>query len=229
MRNLFIYLLYNKRYNVRVDREIVYYYQRGVASYLIAQKFGVSNNYVRGLLAKHGIELRGHDITNKVSAQKRSEEENTEITRKAAEANKGSVHVQSHRVKLALSREQNPVIDPVYEQPLVDLCNTMGIAVIPQKAFNKFNVDLYLPENDVVIEIFGGNFHNKKDAVEQFNNKLKHLSKKQVQVLVVWADRVTYNPENVLAIAQMVKKGLTIINGDGTPTRRGLSGIVSDD
>lgn len=209
-----------------MDRQIIYYYQRGVASYLIAQKFGVSNNYVRGLLERSGIKLRGHDITNKVSAQRRTPEENQAITQRAAEANKDSVHTQTHRLKLALSRQLNPTIDPIYEQPLVDLCRTMSIEVIPQKAFNKFNVDLYLPKENVVIEIFGGGFHNKKDAVEQFNNKIGYLSKNKIPVLVVWAERLTYSPQNVLTIAQMVKKPLTIINGDGTPTVRGLGDIL---
>jgi len=209
-----------------MDRQIIYYYQRGVASYLIAKKFGVSNNYVRGLLERNGIKLRGHDITNKVSARKRTPEENQEITRKAAEANKDSVHTASHRVRLALARERNPVIDAVYEQPLVNLCKKLGVDVIPQKAFNKFNVDLYLTKENVVIEIFGGGFHNKKDAVEQFNNKMKFLSKKNVPVVVVWADRLTYNPQNVLTVSQNAKKPLTVINGDGSPTIRGLGDII---
>lgn len=208
-----------------MDRQIIHYYQRGVASYLIAQKFGVSNNYVRGLLEKRGIALRGHDITNKVSAAKRTPEENTEITRKAAEANKDSVHTQRHRIKLALSRQRNPQVDPVYELPLVNLCRTISVEVIPQKAFNKFNVDLYLPKENVVIEIFGGGFHNKQDAVDLFNNKMKYLSSKNIPVVIVWADKLTYSPENVLKVSQKAKTPLTIINGDGSATTRGLSSV----
>ena len=214
------------RYNKDMDKQIIYYYQRGVASYLIANKFGVSNNYVRGLLKRKNIKLRGHDVTNKISAQKRTPEENQEITRKASEANKDSTHTERHRIKLALARQRNPKIDPVYEKPLVDLCRTMSVEVIPQKAFNKFNVDLWLVRENVVIEIFGGGFHNKKDAVEMFNNKIKYLSKEKVPVLVVWADKLTYNTENVLAVAQMVSKPLTVINGDGSPTTRGLGDII---
>lgn len=212
-----------------MDRQIIYYYQRGVASYLIAKKFGVSNNYVRGLLEKNGVKLRGHEITNKVSAARRTPEENKAITKKAAESNKDSVHTERHRIKLALSRERTPTIDPVYELPLVNLCRTMSVEVIPQKAFNKFNVDLYLVKENVVIEIFGGGFHNKTEAVEMFNNKIRYLSKNKIPVLIVWADGLTYNPQNVLTIAQMVSKPLTVINGDGTPTVRGLGDIVLDD
>ena len=211
-----------------MDKQIIYYYQRGVASYLIAKKFGVSNNYVRGLLERSGIKLRGHDITNKVSAQKRTPEENQAITKKASEANKDSVHTERHRIKLALSRQRTPLIDPVYELPLVSLCRTMSVEVIPQKAFNKFNVDLYLVEENVVIEIFGGGFHNKQDAVEMFNNKIRYLSKEKIPVLVVWADKLTYNPKNVLTVAQTVKRQLTIINGDGATTTRGLGDIIID-
>lgn len=208
-----------------MDKQIIYYYQRGVASYLIAKKFGVSNNYVRGLLARNGIKLRGHEITNKVSAAKRTPEENAAITRKASEANLGSTHTERHRIKLALARQRKPTIDPIYEQPLINLCRKMSVEVIPQKAFNKFNVDLYLPNENVVIEIFGGNFHNKDSAVEQFNNKIKYLSSKQVFVLVVWADKLTYSPPSVLTVAQLVTQPLTIISGDGTPTMRGLGEI----
>lgn len=211
-----------------MDKQIIYYYQRGIASYLIAMKFEVSNSYVRSLLKKHGIELRGHQITNKVSAAKRTPQENIEITRKASEANKDSVHTERHRIKLALSRERTPAIDPTYEKPLIDKCISMGVRVVPQKAFNKFNVDLYLPRYNVVIEIFGGGFHNKKDAVEQFRNKMRYLSSKNVPVLVVWADKLTFNPENVLAIAQTLNKNLTLINGDGSPTIRGLGDIILD-
>jgi very-short-patch-repair endonuclease len=209
-----------------MDRQIIYCYQRGVASYLIAQKFGVSNTYVRGLLKKKGISLRGHNTTNKMSAAKRTPEENRAITQKAAEANLGSVHTATHRAKLALSRQANPVIDEVYERPLVDLCRKLKVAIIPQKAFGRFNVDLYLVKENVVIEIFGGGFHNKKDAVDLFNNKIAYLSREKIPVVIVWADKLTYSPENVLVIAQSAKERLTIINGDGTPTTRGLSDII---
>lgn len=211
-----------------MDKQIIYYYQRGVASYLIARKFKVSNGYVRRLLEKNGIKLRGHDVTNKESARKRTPEENRAITEKASQANKGSEHTLLHRSRLAISREKVPTIDPVYEQPLVDLCRTMSVRVIPQKAFGKFNVDLYLVKENVVIEIFGGGFHNKTEAVDMFNNKIKYLSTRRVPVLIVWADKLTYNPQNVLTIAQMVTKPLTIINGDGTPTVRGLGDIILD-
>lgn len=206
-----------------MDKQIIYYYQRGIASYLIAKKFGVSNTYIRNLLTKSGIKLRGHKITNKMSAQRRTPEENKAITEAASEANRGSVHTQTHRVRLALAREKNPTIDPVYEQPLVNLCRKMGVKVIPQKAFNKFNVDLYLPKENVVIEIFGGGFHNKQSAVDLFNNKLAYLSKKGVPIVIVWADKLTYSPEDVLKVASFPQAPLTIINGDGTPTTRGLS------
>lgn len=212
-----------------MDNQIIYYYRRGVASYLIAKKYGVSNTYIRSLLTKRGIPLRGHNITNKVSAARRTPEENLAITKKASEANLGSVHTATHRAKLALARQLKPSIDPVYEQPLVDLCIKNGIEVIPQKAFFRFNVDLYLPKENVVIEIFGGGFHNKKDAVELFNNKIAYLSRKKIPVLIVWADKLTYSPESVLAIARTCKKKLQVINGDGTPTLRGLNDIILHD
>jgi hypothetical protein len=212
-----------------MERQIIYYYQRGIASYVIAKKFGVSNTYVRNLLQKKGIPLRSHNITNKMSAARRTPEENRAITKKASEANLGSVHTATHRAKLALSREMNPTIDPTYELPLVTLCNKLKIAVVPQKAFSKFNVDLYLPEYNVVIEIFGGGFHNKKEAVELFNNKMFYLSTMNIPVLIVWADKLTYSPKDVLAVARKCKDKLTIINGDGTPTTRGLSDIILND
>lgn len=209
-----------------MDKQIVYYYQRGVASYLIAKKFNISNSYVRKLLKRKGIKLRGHDITNKVSASKRTEAENRQITEKASRANKGSRHTLMHRSRLAISRQKNPVIDPVYEQPLVDLCNKMGIDTVPQKAFYKYNVDLYFVKENVVVEIFGGGFHNKKQAVELFNNKMKYLSKRKIPVVVVWADKLTYDPRSVLRVASHAKERLTVINGDGTATTRGLGDII---
>ena len=209
-----------------MDKQIIYYYQRGVASYLIAKKFGVSNTYVRDLLKRHGIKLRGHNITNKISASKRTPEENAQITSKASEANRGATHTLRHRYKLALSRERNPNIDPVYEKPLVDLCNNLGIEVVPQKAFSKYNIDLYLVKENVVVEIFGGGFHNKPDAIKLFNNKINYLSKEKIPVVIVWADKLTYSPIDVIRVAKSVRASLTIINGDGTPTTRGLGDIV---
>lgn len=211
-----------------MDKQIIYYYQKGVASYLIAKKLNISNSYVRRLLKRKGIPLRGHDVTNKVSAQKRTPEENRAITQKAAQANKGSEHTLLHRSRLAIAREKNPTIDPIYEQPLVDLCQKMGVSVVPQKAFNKFNIDLYLSKENVVIEIFGGNFHNKQEAVDLFNNKMKYLSKNNIPVVIVWADKLTYLPKSVLAIAMKAEKRLTIIDGQGTPTTRGLGDILNN-
>lgn len=188
----------------------------------------MSNAYVRKLLKDNDIKLRGHNITNKMSADKRTSEENLAITKKASEANLGSVHLASHRVRLALSREKKPTIDPVYEQPLVDLCKKSGVAVIPQKAFDKFNVDLYLPKENVVIEIFGGGFHNKKQAVKLFNNKIAFLSRKKVPVLIVWADK-SFDARAVLKTAQSLTDGLSIVNSKGERTSRGLVDIRVND
>jgi len=208
-----------------MDKQIIYYYKRGAASYLIAKKFKVSNTYVRNLLTRNNINIRSHNVTNKMSADRRTPEENKKITEAASKSNLGSVHTATHRSRLALSRQKKPTIDPVYEKPLVDLCNKLGIKNIPQKAFYKFNVDLYLVKENVVIEIFGGGFHNKKEAVELFNNKINYLSKRKIPVLIVWADKLTYKPKAVLDIASKLEKPLTIINGDGTITTRGLSDI----
>lgn len=208
-----------------MQKQILYYYQRGVASYLIAKKMGVSNTYVRSVLEKSGVKIRGHKTTNKMSARRRTPEENQEITRKASESNLGSVHTASHRHKLALSREKNPTIDPVYEKPLIEYCNKLGISVVPQKAFGKFNVDLYLPQFNTVIEIFGGNFHNKKEAVDMFNNKMKLLSRKNIPVVIVWSDKLTFSKKDVINTAKNAKMPLTVINGDGSPTDKGRKDI----
>lgn len=209
-----------------MDQQIIYFYQRGVASYLIAKKYGVSNSYVRNLLKKNSIKLRGHDITNKVSAKKRTPEENKAITAKATEANIGSVHTERHRIKLALSRQRNPAIDPVYEKPLIDYFKSRGVEVTPQKAFNKFNVDLYIPSKDVVVEIFGGGFHNKKDAVELFHNKQRYLSSKKVRLIVVWTDQLTFDVTKLFYTIMSTDGQLRVINGDGSDTTRGLGTII---
>lgn len=212
-----------------MDKQILYYYQRGVASYLIGKKLGISNTKVRSILRKNGINLRSHNITNKVSAARRTPAENHAITQKATKANTGSTHSNLHRVRLASSRQKNAKIDPVYEAPLIVAFQQRNILAIPQKAFYKYNVDLYLPDKNVVIEIFGGNFHNKKVAVDMFNNKLKYLSSKNIPVLIVWASHLTYNPRVVVEVALRVTDRLTIIEGDGTPTTRGLGDIILDD
>lgn len=211
---------------MQMDKQIIYYYQRGIASYLIAKKFNVSNSYVRKLLKRNGIKLRGHSVTNQMSADRRTPEENAQITKAASRANRGSEHTIRHRSRLALSRERNPQIDPTYEQPLVDLCNKMGVENVPQKAFYKYNVDLYLTKSNVVIEIFGGGFHNKKDAVEAFNNKLQYLSLNKIPVVIVWVDKLNFNPKAIIDISIKTKKQLSIINGDGTPTTRGMKDII---
>lgn len=207
-----------------MDKEIVYYYKRGIASYLIAKKLGVSNTYVRTILKKNGVKLRGHNKTNKMSAARRTDAENKAITKAASKANRGSTHTLRHRSRLAMSRQLKPTIDPKYEKPLIDYGKSKGIKIIPQKAFQKFNVDLYLVKENVVIEIFGGGFHNKQEAVDMFNNKLKYLSKNKIPVVIVWAEELTYNPKDVLRVC-IKAKGLTIITGDGKPSRRGLSDI----
>lgn len=209
-----------------MDKQIIYYYQRGVASYLIAKKFGVSNSYVRELLKRKGVKVRGHNITNKMSAARRTPEENKQITAAASASNRGSIHTASHRSKLALSRQKKPKIDPVYERPLIDYCKEHDIEVIPQKAFYKYNVDLYLSRQNVVIEIFGGGFHNKKQAVDLFNNKIRYLSRKQIPVVIVWADKNNYNPEKIIDVAKFSKEPITIITGDGQPSVRGLKDII---
>lgn len=208
-----------------MEKEIIYYYRRGVASYLIAKKFRISNSQVRNILKKNNIKIRSHNVTNQMSADRRTPEENKKITKKASESNLGSIHSPSHRFNLAKSREKHPTIDPVYEQPLVDLCKRSNIEIIPQKAFGKFNVDLYLKRQNVVIEIFGGGFHNKKEAVDMFNNKIKYLQAQKTPVLVVWADKLTYNPSAVLEATQGLKNGLKIITGEGKPSIRGLKDI----
>jgi very-short-patch-repair endonuclease len=210
-----------------MERQILYYYSRGVASYLIAKKFGISNTQVRNIIKKSGVKIRSHNVTNKVSAMRRTPEENKAITQAATLKNTGTRQTSLHRVRLALSRQKSPTIDVVYEQPLVDMCKSLGIDCIPQKAFFKFNVDLYLTKENVVIEIFGGGFHNKTEAVDMFNNKMKYLSSKNIPVVVVWADKLLYSPQAVLQVALRATERLTIIDGQGNPSTRGYSFITS--
>lgn len=205
-----------------MEQQIVYYYSRGVASYVIAKKFNISNTRVRSILKAKGVKIRSHNITNKVSAMRRTPEQNRAITQAATERNTGNKQTSLHRARLAISRQRRPTIDPVYERPLVEYCKRVNIEVIPQKAFYKFNVDLYLPKENVVIEIFGGGFHNKSDAVEMFNNKMKYLSNKNIPVVVVWADKLLYSPQSVLEVAMRATGRLTIIDGQGNTTNRGL-------
>lgn len=211
-----------------MDKQIIYYYQRGIASYLIAKKFNVSNSYVRTMLTRNGIKLRGRDVVNKISAEKRTPAENKAITRAASKANAGSEHTLLHRSRLAISRQEHPTVDPVYERPLLDLCKKLGIQVIPQKAFSKYNVDLYFVKENVVVEVFGGGFHNKQDAIDMFNNKIKYLSRKKIPVVIVWADKLTFNSKSVIEFSVSSKKPLTIINGDGKLSSRGLRDIILD-
>lgn len=209
-----------------MDKQIIYYYQRGVASYLVAKKFGVSNSYVRKLLEKNSIKLRGHNITNKMSASKRTPEQNRAITAKATEANTGSVHTERHRMKLALSRQRNPTIDPTYEKPLIDYFAKRGVDVIAQKAFRKYNVDLYIPSKNVVVEIFGGGFHNKKDAVELFHNKQKYLSSNKVPLIIIWSDQASFDVVKLFYVIMSNTSQLRVLSGDGTDTTKGLGTII---
>lgn len=162
-----------------------------------------------------------------MSAARRTPEENKAITKAASRANVGSTHSLRHRSRLALARQLNPTIDPKYEKPLIEFCQKRGIEIIPQKAFQRFNVDLYLVRENVVIEIFGGGFHNKKEAVDMFNNKLAYLSKKGVPVVIVWADELTFSPKAVIEASAKAKK-LLIITGDGKPSRRGLNDLITN-
>lgn len=148
----------------------------------ISIQFNVSRNVIRKFLTGKGIQPRTFSQSNSLRYIDMSQAEKNAVIKNAQEATRGVLQTIEHLFNRAKGNEKTlPNVSPS-EEILSELLAERGIITIPQKAINKYNVDL--AAFPVAIEVFGGAWHaTKPNHIE----RMRQIFSEGWDVVIVWS------------------------------------------
>lgn len=153
-----------------IKKKVVIDYKSGISGRKLEKLFKISSWMVYKIFKEAKIKLR-----NKKEAQAMLYKMDPEFPKRRVIKNIGRVVTKKEKEYKAKSKENNAVHNlSFYEKQFKRILDKEGIKYIPQKTFDIFNVDFYLPKFNTCIEIFGGgNLHWKGIHLKNFKRKLK--------------------------------------------------------
>ncbi len=141
--------------------ELIACYEVGVSVKQLSDDLGLSRPLITRFLKRNGVKLRGSTEVNRRMAKERSPEERQRNARAAHDAVRGKKQSPEYLVKRALMKEQTCFSQSHYERELLGAIQASGLAVRPQAACGKYNVDILVDEG-LAVEIMGGGWHLNK-------------------------------------------------------------------
>lgn len=203
-------------------------YLSGMSTNKLSKKYECSRRAIERRLVASNTTLRNICQANKMHSDSLSSEEKSRKAEAAHDAVRGVKRTVSDLESRAASKERNPILSK-YELVLHKELLSRGITAIPQKAFSKYNVDFALPDNKLIIEIFGG-WHNSPKAIKNFENKSSLLFKDGWTIVVCWSAGV-FDAKKVCDYIESLTLGLNdglknqnrhyVIRGNARPTKIG--------
>lgn len=141
--------------------EIIELYVGGKSENAIANKYGVSRNVIRLRLEEKGVHIRSQSEAEALKWSQMDVKQRENQVRAAHEAAAGRTATREERVKRAIARMETPHFSS-FEKRFLRVFQNKGIRVIPEYAFDIYNIDFALPEIKLAVEIDGGGWHDSK-------------------------------------------------------------------
>jgi hypothetical protein len=142
---------------------------------------------INATLAGRGLKFRGRSEAQSLRLSRMTPEGRLELTEKAHAAVRGVPQSEEHCRKIAAWREANPgwKSGPA-EAELAVMLEDLGLAVTPQKAVGRYNVDLAVTETSVAVEVFGGNWHAAGAHADRYRKRFDHLLDAGWLPVIIW-------------------------------------------
>jgi very-short-patch-repair endonuclease/lambda repressor-like predicted transcriptional regulator len=201
-------------------------YLSGISVKKLAKRYECSRRAINKRLIAAGISIRNVSQANQLHSDSLTSAEKRRKAEAAHAAVRGKKVNLDVLETIALSKERSPIFSK-YELMLYNELTTRGIHAVPQKAFSKFNVDFYIPERGIIVEIFGG-WHDSPKAIKCFEDKSALLLGKGYSIIVCWSAGV-FDAVKVCNYIESLTASKDarhyIIRGNARPSKIGLTKI----
>lgn len=225
------------RFKIDVD-DMLKLYHSGRSVNNLAHHYGCSRGVICNRLRKAGIKPRNRSEGMFLRMSQTSASERKRLSAAAHDAVRGASHTDEHRIKIAQTIEQNAItygnasrIENIAREMFI----ARGFDVTPQRAIDRYNVDLAIDTNRVAVEIFGGHWHTSGGHAKRFRRRFDAIINAGWIPVIIWCSR-DY-PLEVGAIQYVVTlceklsrnepvgRSEHVIRGDGQPCAIGESKI----
>jgi very-short-patch-repair endonuclease len=159
-------------------------YLAGESELAISLALGVSRAVVKRTLDSAGVTRRSQSDAMRTRLAKMTPAERSELAKNAHDAVRGSKRTQEQLEKRARGVERNKGNVSEAESLVASAFEARGYGVVQQKAFGVYNVDIYVPSLNLVVEVLGGAWHSNKPH----RRRLTYLTGLGLNLVAVWVD-----------------------------------------
>jgi G:T-mismatch repair DNA endonuclease (very short patch repair protein) len=210
--------------------EVIRKYKQGTSLNKIAKQHNTDRGVIKRLLENVGVPIRTIKESSILHTSQLTADEKYRKTVAAHEVNKGKKHSETHRNKIALSREMSWERSTSFlEIAIGDCLRNMGIEFVYQKAVGRYNIDIFIPSSNIGIEVFGGNWHATGRHLSRFEERSNYLFSKDISQVIVWVtlSHSEFLPEKIARYIKELSTSLKtdkatprhyVIRGDGNTT-----------
>jgi len=195
--------------------EIVRLYQSGESEQAVARLLGVSRLTIRKRLIASGITPRTQTEAALLMMSKLTPEQRQKRSAKAHEASRGRKSTIEQLERRALGVEKNLGNISIAEQWVADELRAQGLSITQQKAFGIFNVDIYIHDLNLAVEILGGNWHSSKSH----KRRLDYLKSVGLNIVYVWVNGTNHPLDTDELIQRLLYRSysndLHVLSGNG--------------
>lgn len=167
--------------------ELIRLYNDGESELALSKFYYCSRRAIRNRLLSSGTTVRSRSEANVESAKRIPVDLRRLRVEAANNAARGKIQSDEHRMKIAMHYESYPECrQSKYEREFQSFLIRNNIEFVPQKAFNRYNVDFAFEKERIAVELFGGIWHGSDRHVDKFNRKSKLLFSMGWSIVVVW-------------------------------------------
>lgn len=196
------------------EREIARRYEAGETEQVIARSLSVSRNVIARVLSAQGVTRRTMSESHLLRARNQTPEQRRAQSQAAHDAVRGVSRPIEELERKAQTNQKKLVNVSETENVVRDALERLGVAVVPQKAIGKYNVDLCIGDS-LAVEILGGHWHSHKSH----GDRVRFLLDEGFTVAYVWVSK-----ERPLVVTRLAtalirltpKQGYFVLKGDGT-------------
>lgn len=162
---------------------IIRRYHAGETQSEIAATYGVRQASISTIIRNAGAQIsRGEAMRRRLARM--TPAERSELASAAHDAVRGMVRTSEDLSKRAVGKQRNLSHATDEEIALADELRRVGLAVNPQQAVGKYNVDI--GAFPVAVEVFGGGWHAHGRHLARLPERVKYIADSSWNLLIVW-------------------------------------------
>jgi len=173
--------------NIDNDKTISLF-NNGMSTKALAEKFSVQRSTVDRFLKNNGVCPRGQSESMINRMANTPEDERKKLTANANASMRGRKVPFEEQCNMAVGREKACKVFRG-ERIAGEMLQELGIDIVYQKAVGAYNVDIFLPEYSVAVEIFGGHWHSFGHHAAIFRKRFDYIINSKMIPIIIWVTK----------------------------------------